>query len=88
MWRLRLFGRSWKNFQAFPRLGLNGRSDPEDNGYLLKTLVVEVTFDTDSNSSAYSQAEMEEIERIAKDTLTTKTTMVISKLRIVPKRQR
>lgn len=49
-----------------------------------KTLVVQVTFDTDPNSSAYSPGALDEIEACIKATLPHKTTMVIHDARIVP----
>jgi hypothetical protein len=48
----------------------------------VKTLVVEVTFDTDPNSVDFNQAALDQIERAA---IGATTTMVISHLRIVPK---
>ena len=59
--------------------------DFEDGGQT-KTLVVEVDFDTDPNSTEFRPPAPNEIEQIAKDTLTHKTTMVISRLRVVPKK--
>ena len=53
-----------------------------EGGAQLKTLVVEVTFDTDPTSPDFHG--MGEIERIAKDTLTGETTMIVSHLRVVP----
>ena len=50
---------------------------------MLKTLVVEVNFDTDPNSEAHSANDLEEIPRVV---LKAQTTMVVSHLRIVPKR--
>ena len=49
-------------------------------------MVVEVDFDTDPNSTEFRLPALNEIEQIAKDTLTHKTTMVISRLRVVPKK--
>jgi hypothetical protein len=49
---------------------------------LLKTLVVEVTFDTDPNSGSYNPTAMEEIPSTINDH---STTMVFSSLRIIPK---
>ena len=48
----------------------------------LKTLVVEVTFDTDPNSIDFNQAALDQIEKAASGAT---TTMVISHLKIVPK---
>ena len=53
----------------------------------LKTLVVEVDFSTDPNEDGFSEGTLDEIERIARDVLTHGTTMVISNLRVVPRRQ-
>jgi predicted PhzF superfamily epimerase YddE/YHI9 len=48
----------------------------------LKTLVVEVTFDTDPNSIDFNPAALDQIEKAASGAT---TTMVISHLKIVPK---
>ena len=50
----------------------------------LKTLVVEVSFDTDPNSPGYDRSAIEEIGRVAKDVLANQSTMVVSYLRIIP----
>jgi hypothetical protein len=50
-----------------------------------KTLVVEVNFDTDPSSSTFDTAAIERIERVARETLTDKTTMIVSRLKIVPR---
>jgi hypothetical protein len=55
---------------------------------LVKTLVVEVDFDTDPNSSEFRQDLLGAIESRASDVLTGETTMVVSYLRIVPKEAR
>lgn len=49
----------------------------------LKTLVIEVNFDTDPNSSKFLG--MEEIERVVRDTLENKTTMTVHYIRVVPR---
>jgi hypothetical protein len=54
-------------------------------GGMLKTLVVEVTFDTDPNMSGYRPGAIEEIEMTVTDALTEQTTMVVSHLRVVPR---
>jgi hypothetical protein len=56
----------------------------ESDGQRTKTLVVEVTFHTDPNSSKFRPSALDEIEASIKDTLTNKTTMVISDARVVP----
>jgi hypothetical protein len=55
----------------------------EDN-MQLNTLVVEVDFNTDANFSDFRPSTLDEIERVVKDTLKNRTTMVVSKLRVVP----
>ena len=52
---------------------------------LLKTLVVEVEFDTDPNSSDCRKNVLEAIFDTAKGVLKNETTMAVSNLRIVPK---
>jgi hypothetical protein len=59
--------------------------DFEHAGNRTKTLVVEVAFDTDPNSIHFSEARLDAIEETAKTVLAEETTMVISKLRIVPR---
>lgn len=54
-------------------------------GQLTKTLVVEVDFSTDPNSPSYRQNVMDAIESTVADVLQNETTMVVSRLRIVPK---
>jgi hypothetical protein len=49
-----------------------------------KTLVVEVTFDTDPNSVGFSQTTLDAIEHTAIEVLKAETTMTVSELRIVP----
>lgn len=56
----------------------------EDGGWL-RTLLVEVRFDTDPNSPGFNAMALDDIEAAVRDTLTTKTTMTISHLRVVPK---
>lgn len=56
-----------------------------EDGAWLRTLLVEVRFDTDPNSPGFNATALDDIERAVRDTLTTKTTMTISHLRVVPK---
>jgi hypothetical protein len=49
-----------------------------------KTLVVEVTFETDPNAPGFSENVLNAIEETAKSVLTEETTMAVSSLRIVP----
>ena len=56
----------------------------EEGGWL-RTLVIEVTFDTDPNSPAFNAVALDEIEAIVRDVLANKTTMAVSYLRVVPK---
>ena len=56
-----------------------------DADMLVKTLVVEVDFDTDPTSSAFRQNVVNVIEKTAKAALAEETTMVISNLRIIPR---
>jgi hypothetical protein len=53
-------------------------------GELLKVLVVEVSFDTDPNSLHFRQSVIDVIFDTAKAALEEDTTMVVSRLRIVP----
>jgi len=55
----------------------------EDNA-LVKTLIIEVSFDTDPNSANHDRSALQEIERAAQD-MSQKTSMVIPNFRIVPK---
>ena len=52
----------------------------------LKTLVVEVKFDTDPNVAEFNPSALDEIREIVGSTLLEKTAMSVSFLRIVPKR--
>ena len=56
-----------------------------DDSGMAKTLVVEVDFDTDPNSPAFRRSVMDAIESTTKDVLKNETTMVVSRLRVVPK---
>ena len=49
-------------------------------------LVVEIEFDTDPNDPSFRQDVLDEIEETAEAVLAEGTTMVISGLRVVPKR--
>jgi hypothetical protein len=55
-----------------------------EKGELLKVLVVEVSFDTDPNSLRFRQNVIDAIVDTAKAALEEDTTMVVSRLRIVP----
>ena len=52
---------------------------------MAKTLVVEVDFDTDPNSSDFRQQVLDAISDTAASVLTEETTMTVTHLRIVPK---
>jgi hypothetical protein len=52
---------------------------------LVKTLVVEVEFDTDPNNSQCEQNVLEAIKSTAIGVLENDTTMIVSHLKIVPK---
>ena len=58
----------------------------DDTDSETKVLVVEVNFNTDPNSTGYSQSIIDAIQGTAKSVLTDATTMIMSKLRIVPVR--
>jgi hypothetical protein len=53
---------------------------------LVKTLVVEVDFDTDPNSPRFKGNVLDGIRSTAKDVLKNESSMVVSHLRIIPKR--
>jgi hypothetical protein len=55
---------------------------------LVKTLVVEVDFDTDPNAPGFRQNVLGAIEDTATTVVAEETTMVVSHLRIVPKASR
>jgi hypothetical protein len=55
---------------------------------LLKTLVVEVDFDTDPNAPGFRQNVLDAIEDTAVTVVGEETTMVVSHLRIIPKAPR
>ena len=57
--------------------------ESEDNA-LAKTLIVEVSFDTDPSSSNHDPSALQEINRVAQ-VASQMTTMVVTQLRIVPK---
>lgn len=50
----------------------------------MKTLVVEVDFDTDPNNSEFNESELDDIRAACLDVLKNKTTMIISHVRVVP----
>jgi hypothetical protein len=52
----------------------------------LKTLVVEVSFDTDPSAPGYRQDVLDEIADTVKRALAEETTMVVSSLKVVPAR--
>ena len=56
-----------------------------DGNERLKTLIVEVDFDTDPNSPDYNEAALEVVGRTITDTLAQRTTMIINRARIVPR---
>jgi hypothetical protein len=55
------------------------------NDNTVKTLVVEVDFNTDPNSSEFRQEAVDAILTTTKDVLANETTMIVSRLRIVPR---
>jgi hypothetical protein len=55
----------------------------EDNA-LAKTLIVEVSFDTDPNSPNHDRSALQEMNRVAQEA-SHKTASVVTHLRIVPK---
>jgi hypothetical protein len=52
---------------------------------MAKTLVVEVEFDTDPNNDSFRQSVIDAIHETVDDVLKNETTMIISRLKIVPK---
>lgn len=51
----------------------------------IKTLVVEVDFDTDPNAPEFRQNVLDAVESTATEVLKSETTMIVSHLKIVPK---
>jgi hypothetical protein len=51
----------------------------------LKTLVVEVEFDTDPNEYEFRRSVMDAIEETARGVLEEDTTMIVSRLKVVPR---
>jgi hypothetical protein len=51
---------------------------------MLKTLVVEVNFDTDPNDDEFREGVIDAIKQTASEVLRNETTMVVSNLKIVP----
>jgi hypothetical protein len=60
------------------------RDNPEDST-MVKTLVVEVSFDTDPNNESFRQGVIDAIRDTAGGVLENETTMIVSHLKIVPK---
>lgn len=56
-----------------------------ENSIQVKTLVVEVEFDTDPNSSDFRPGVVDAIQSTAADVLNHETTMIVSYLKLVPK---
>jgi hypothetical protein len=56
----------------------------EENA-MVKTLAVEVGFDTDPNSPERRRDVIDDIENTVRDVLTNKTIMVVTRLKIVPR---
>jgi hypothetical protein len=54
----------------------------------VKTLVIEVEFDTDPNSPQFSQLTLDAIEKTVIGVLNDDTTMTVSYLHVVPRRRR
>jgi hypothetical protein len=57
----------------------------EPGGRQIKTLVVEVDWDTDPNSPDHRPFMLDAIESAVKETFAEKTTMAVDRLRVVPK---
>jgi hypothetical protein len=51
----------------------------------VKTLIIEVDFDTDANSSGFSQSTLDAIENTVIGVPTEDATMIVSYLKIIPK---
>jgi hypothetical protein len=58
----------------------------EEDSNALKTLVVEVDFDTDPNAISFRQNVLDAIWDTARDAVQNKTTMDVHHLKVVPKR--
>jgi hypothetical protein len=56
-----------------------------EEGHMVKTLVVEITADTDPNSPDFEKGLIDAIEETARDVLERETPMIVSHLRIVPR---
>jgi hypothetical protein len=50
----------------------------------VKTLVIEVEFDTDPNSSSFNQSVLDAIENTVIGVLTDDTTLIVSYVKVVP----
>jgi len=51
----------------------------------VKTLVIEVEFDTDPNSAGFNQSVLDAIENTVIGVLTDDTTLIVSYVKVVPK---
>jgi hypothetical protein len=51
----------------------------------IRTLVVEVLFETDPNSPQFNQSAFEEIMHVVQHALTSQTVMEVNRLKVVPK---
>jgi hypothetical protein len=51
----------------------------------IRTLVVEVLFETDPNSPQFNQSAFEEIMHVVQHALTSQATMAVNRLKVVPK---
>lgn len=49
-----------------------------------KTLVVEVAFDTDPNNADHDTSALDDIRSTVLDTLQNKTTMIVSRVKVIP----
>jgi hypothetical protein len=58
-----------------------------EEGHMVKTLVVEITADTDPNCPDFEKGLIDAIEETARDVLERETPMIVSHLRIVPRLQ-
>jgi hypothetical protein len=56
-----------------------------DGSAWVKTLVVEVEFNTDPNEYEFRRAVLDEIQKTARNVLTEEATMIVSRLKVVPR---
>jgi hypothetical protein len=56
-----------------------------DGSAWVKTLVVEVEFNTDPNEYEFRHAVLDEIQKTARNVLTEETEMIVSHLKVVPR---